>query len=388
MGEKNSAPQAPDLSGISGAQQDLANAATDRGNQQYQWAQDQFAKNSGNTDQFIDSALDSENALNGQAATDRSTYDSTFTPELKQQQEEADNYATEQRKDQDMAAAQSNVANQFEGARNAATQNLESYGVNPASTRFAALDIGTRTQQAAAEAAAGTNAANTDDQIQRNLQQQVIQNSSPLANQSTNETNSAVNTGATAVNAGNSTTQTGASTMGTAPQYDSIAGSDLTGAANTINQGYQNQLNQFEANQQASSGIGSLLGGIAGLGLGIGGFKTAGGGSVGAKILGFAKGGAVPAVGDASGGAVPVDASPSRGAVTDDVSASVDGAPIRVNAGEFITPKDVTAWLGQKHMQQQILKARAEMQKATARPAVGAPPPQSRPQQGAIPMGA
>jgi hypothetical protein len=267
-----------------------------------------------------------------------------------------------------MGEAQAGVAQQFEGARNAATQQLEGYGIDPSSTRMAALDIGTRTQEAAAKAAAGTQASNTVDQQAQALRQQVIANSSPLANQATNETTAGANIGAAAVNAGNSTTSTGASTMGTNPQYQAIAASDLTGADNTLNSGYTNQLNQYKAEQSASSGIGSALGTAAGLAM-----KFA------------ATGGAIGGDDATPGGQVPPGASPTGGQAVDDV-------PARLTAGEFVMPKDVTSWIGEKNMQALIQKARMERQKAVAKPAIGHAPPQaptfqSSPQ-GAIPAAA
>ena len=35
--------------------------------------------------------------------------------------------------------------------------------------------------------------------------------------------------------------------------------------------------------------------------------------------------------------------------------------PARLNAGEFVIPEDVTRWMGEKGLQQVILKARKEM---------------------------
>ena len=47
-----------------------------------------------------------------------------------------------------------------------------------------------------------------------------------------------------------------------------------------------------------------------------------------------------------------------RGAITDDV-------PARLNAGEFVWPKDVVAWRGEQWMQKEILKARKEREQET-----------------------
>lgn len=62
-----------------------------------------------------------------------------------------------------------------------------------------------------------------------------------------------------------------------------------------------------------------------------------------------------------TGGGVPLNASPSGGKQTDDVNA-------RLNAGEFVIPKDVATWRGHGSYQKDIDKARQEMQGGTAKP--------------------
>ena len=94
-----------------------------------------------------------------------------------------------------------------------------------------------------------------------------------------------------------------------------------------------------------------------------------------------AQGGAIPGPGQA----VPDAASPSGGGATDDVNA-------KLTAGEFVLPEDVTRWIGEKKLQDMILKARDEKAGAKAKPtkgeAIPSGPPAyvSRPGVGAIPM--
>ena len=127
--------------------------------------------------------------------------------------------------------------------------------------------------------------------------------------------------------------------MGTGPQWLGGANNALGNWGNILGQQYQNQLGQFNANQSASSGWGSLLG----MGLGMG-MKAFGGG------FGFE-----------DGGAVPTEISPSRGGVDDDV-------PAAVSVGEFIVPQDTVSWLGEKHFHKMIEKTREERQQAQAVP--------------------
>jgi hypothetical protein len=105
-------------------------------------------------------------------------------------------------------------------------------------------------------------------------------------------------------------------------------------------------------------------------------------------------GGAVDDI-NGGGGAVPADMSPSGGAAIDDVDAVAPGGPAKLNAGEFVVPKDVTAWYGEKFMQNLIMKARNEKQGAGAKPQqkpAGPEPsdpafqPRPQAQQGALPV--
>lgn len=62
-----------------------------------------------------------------------------------------------------------------------------------------------------------------------------------------------------------------------------------------------------------------------------------------------------------TGGAIDGDMSPSQGAIEDDV-------PARLNAYEYVIPRDVALWQGQKHFQSLIDKSRQEIAQATAKP--------------------
>ena len=85
------------------------------------------------------------------------------------------------------------------------------------------------------------------------------------------------------------------------------------------------------------------------------------GGAAGKALFG-AEGGVLPEPEAAGGLPMPAEASPSGGAIPDDVPATVDGQmPANLNSGEFVVPKDVVGWLGEKGMQQLIMKARKEM---------------------------
>jgi len=420
-------------------------------------------------------------------------YQSVYAPAKQQFMNDANAYDTAARRDQVRGAAQANVGEQFDAQRNAMTRQLEAWGVNPASTRFAALDIGTRAKEAAAKAAAGNTAALTNEERGLALRQAAIAQGQDLNNQGTAATGAAIgygNTGATlgsvanaagsnanaagsnaigagntavgftnagnqaasnavgfgntavgmenaanaagnvganygqlantagsnAISAGNASTNalqagtgainsagsayggatdaakgelasstaagalgsqagqtlnadfaTGASAMGNPTSYLGMGNQATANWGNTLNTQYDNQLDAYKAEQASSSGIGSLLGAAAGIGL-----STVPGGSLIGKVIGAAEGGAIPA-----------STSPTGGQTVDDV-------PAQLTAGEFIIPRDVTSWYGEKFFQNLIAKAGNEKGKAKAKPAIGNAPVQppavvSRPD---TPMGA
>ena len=72
--------------------------------------------------------------------------------------------------------------------------------------------------------------------------------------------------------------------------------------------------------------------------------------------------GVLPVSNATTGGRVPIGASPSGGRQTDDVAA-------RLNAGEFVIPKDVAAWKGHEFFQKLIAQSRKA--RVTGSPAQG-----------------
>jgi hypothetical protein len=426
-------------------------------------------------------------------------YAQTYPDAMARYMADSEAYGSADKVAQARAGAQANVGEQFQGARDAATRQLEAYGVNPASTRFAALDLGTRVKEAAAKAAAGEQAARQREQDAFALRNQAIAQGQQLPTQSTAATNAAtaigsnvsqqgnvanqagtvanqaggvaaqfgslanqagananqaganvigatnagtqaLNTATGATNAAtganqaatqaqsgalaadtaaiggeqaaggltNQTFQTGTQAMGAAAPYVGQANQAVGTQGNTINQQYRNQLDQFKAEQSNSSGLGKLLGAVAPIALGAvtGGAGLGAGlaGSVAGNAIGDAMGGSyggsasnpLPGLsaddygagatfkdsyGLAEGGAIPMSTSPSHGRAVDDV-------PAQLTAGEFVMPKDVTAWYGEKFFQNLIKRAKMEQQKGMAKPALGPgsgrpPAVVSRPQMGA-----
>lgn len=363
MGDKNEAPPPPDLSGVVNAYKEASAMGFQLGRDQLAWAKEQYANTKATTDKVVDALLDSQGENDQRSREYYQRYKDVFQPAQDRYLADAENYDTSQRRDANIGQAQSAVARNYDAARDAATRQLEGFGVNPAATRYAALDLATRVNQARDMAAAGTQAARDTEATGYALRTNAINMGNGLPGQS----NAASGTGNSAAQGAggtaNQTLSTGSGAMTAPSAYTGQGISAIGGWGNTVNQSYQNSLDYTKANNAASSGWGSALGAAVGLG---------------AKIYGFAEGGAVP---DTSGGAIPMSASPSGGAQVDDV-------PAQLNAGEFVLPKDVVAWIGEKQLQATIQKARTEKQGAAAKPAIGAAPAQPPAVRTAVPMGA
>jgi hypothetical protein len=371
MGSKSSAPAAPDYTPIANANAESAKIAADAAKEQLNWAKQQYADNKQIADKVVGSALNTQAINDKNAAADRARYEGIYQPLEGQLATEAQNYATPGRQEYEMGRAQANVAQQMDAQRNAATANLESYGVDPSSTRFAALDRGSKVAQGAAEAAAGNQAQQQTEAMGRAMRSEAINVGRGYPGQIAQTYGTALQSGNQGINSAIATTQSGANTMGTAPQYMGMQNQALGNWGNTLTQGYNAQLNQFNADQNASSGIGSLIG------TGLGFMGKAG------MFAGFAEGGAVPD--DVTpGGNVPDHASPSQGKAIDDV-------PARLTAGEFVVPKDVLSWKGEEFFQNVIKKSRDAKGDAPAKPKYALAPDEqatftSRPN-GALPVG-
>jgi len=344
MGGKNEAPEAPDYGPLAAASEKSAAYAYDLAKQQQAWAEKVYADNKGVSDIVIDKALGQLDQQTADAQRARERYQSLFEPLEEQLAKDAQDYSTPERQEQEAGKAEADVASQFATARQTAQDRLEAYGVDPSSTRAGALDLGTRIAEAAAQSSAGNQARTQVENTGRALRSEAINVGRGYPGQIANSSAAAGQAGNQAVNTGLAQTASGAQTMGTGLGWQSMGNNAIGTWGNVLNQGFSNELDAWKANEASSSGWGSALGLVGGLA---------------SKAFALAEGGAIPAPG---GGPVPVEASPSNGAVTDDVPATIEGAiPAKLNAGEFVFPKDVMAWRGEQWAQKEVMKARKEM---------------------------
>lgn len=346
MGGGNDTPKAPDYGPLIQAMKQSSDFSFAMSQDQLAWAKKVYADNKKVSNIVIDKALGEMDKQIQDAANARQRYKTIYQPLEEQAAYDAQSFASPQRQEFEAGKAEADVAAQFEAARNTAQQRLESFGVDPSQTRSQALDLGTRVAEAAAQASAGNQARQNTEAIGRQLRDQAINVGRGYPAQISGSTAGGSQSGNQAVNTGLATTASGAQTMGTAPMWQQIGNQGVGEWGNLLNTGFSNSLDAWKANQQSSSGIGSALGAIGGL------------------VTAFVEdGGVIPSPHYAAGGGpIPASASPSGGAIPDDVPAVVDGqGPAQLNAGEFVVPRDVTAWLGEQQLQKIIMKARNDM---------------------------
>lgn len=205
------------------------------------------------------------------ATQDRKRYNTVFKPLQDQFIDDAKNWDSAERQSERAAEAKADVINNATQARQAAERNMASMGINPTSGRYAGIDRAG--SQATALAAAG--AENTSRNAVRKEGVAMRADAINLGN------GLAVNP-ATSLGLSSST---GSAAMGTAAGNNqqaaglsSIMGQGYQGAmsgygnqASILNQQYGNQLNAWQAQQQASAqasgGLWSGIGSAVGMGL-------------------------------------------------------------------------------------------------------------------------
>lgn len=335
---------------------------------------------------------------------------------------DARSYASPERIRSDMGRAGATVAQQMEGGREAALQRMTDYGINVNSGRYAGLNRAEAVQSAAAQAGAMNQARMQDEQIARGLRSDAINLGTrnlqdamgltnigmslrypPLGNNS--ESWNASDSSSFSVGAppgspgggGGGSRGGGGNNSGGGSRPDPARPRDPTRPdspydpgptggpqVNSYNWGNNggdggigDQVNDYNNWYDSPYGPGSADFGYlddpgwdytgapyADFGGNEGGWGDYFGGDMGES---FAGGGAIdmdPRGEDpraTTGGFVSRDLSPSGGRATDDI-------PARLNADEFVIPRDVTMWKGQEFFQKLIAQSRQNRQGAPAKP--------------------
>jgi hypothetical protein len=350
-----------------------ANKFWDNQNQTYNMGLDQFNSNKQTADAISATALGNAGVFDDAAKAGVSRYETMYGPAMQQYLGKAQNWASPENLAYYRGQAISGVNDAFAGQARASSDALRSYGLDPKAVA-SRLDSTVRTQQAAAEAGAGTQSDNTRLMQEMGLLSTAIGQGQTDAGVTQGFAGVGTNQRNQAINAKLATEASRQSAMGSPQGWGTMAGSELKewpkaqldamhasneqGALwNDINR--TNLVGQQQAYNQGS-GFGAIAGGLLGAAsnmfsfspMTLGGGGTAGGvpgsgtqvahGGVipepvqhnaDGGLLQLARGGVIPsfASGGSSGGSPSVPMSETWRKF---VSGNIIGAPDPIGGGE------------------------------------------------------
>lgn len=395
------------------------------GQQQLDWTKQQWAEESPYMKQIAQSQIDTQKQTADFSRNQQSFYESQYQPMEADYNKKATEWASPQNIALQSSQASANVAESINAQKTSAQSQLEGYGVNPGSTRFASLGAAMGVQAGAAEAGAGTQAAMATKMQGMQLVGGAVNTGRGFPNAVATLSGASTGAGSAGSQGITSGLQTGSNIM-TAPSnwYNTGANnmSVYTGAVNGYNQA---QVGFAQASASEMAGFGSAAGSLMGMAMfhpwekgGPVGYDDGGdvdtGGDVGIGAIPnryFQAGPAIqqpqpqqpinnnqqppppiPPQNGTPGGIITPQMSPSQGQVPDDVDA-------KLTVGEFVMPLDVVRWKGKEYWYKQIDSARKQEGMANSRGDIGGEPttalpsrnpqfvsrPNAMPQQGAIP---
>lgn len=258
-----------------------ANQAYALGEQQFQWSQQVWNQEQpliNQSEQTQIALAQQEQAAMAQSQAESQAqwqqYEQVYAPLEQQYAAEAGSWASPEAMAQARAQAMSSVAEQGMGGLNSAAETLRSYGVNPSSPRYSSMYVSAQPMLGAAEAAAGTTASQNLRAQQMAMMSNVANLGQNIAGQSGSFTQAGTGAGSAAAGAASGAGQTGFGNIGSTA-VGAGATSGLFNAGSNAMNSYVNAVNgynqtQAEFAQAAASemgGLGSAIGGIAGLGM-------------------------------------------------------------------------------------------------------------------------
>lgn len=308
-------PPPPDLGPQAEASTEIARMQQETAQHQLEWAQQQDSMNREVLNRVLDVQLPAMQDQAEAAKRDRARYEQLFQPLEENLVKEFQNYDTPERRQREQAKAIADVTSTFDASRRNALQRLEGYGVDPSQTRNAALDVGVRTQQAAAQAAAATAAGQRVADVGRSLRAEAINIGRGLPSQVAGAYQTALQAGQGAVGGATSTTAAGAGASQTAVPFFQGAQQGYSSSAGIQNMAYGNQMQNYQAGVNERNSWLNAAAGVAGMAI-------ADGGNIKTQAIPFMADGHVDTgMGDGSG----ID----------------DTVPARISDGEYVIPADV-----------------------------------------------
>jgi hypothetical protein len=260
----------------------LSGVAAGLAQQMNQWAQAQFAKTSQVTDQTVGNFFQVSQKMLGFSNGLTDQYNNLFAPENAQLIADANSYASPERMAVNMGMAGATQAQAGEAALRNSERDLLSYGIDPSSGRYAALDKAGEIQNAANIAGAENMQRNADVATGQRLRSEAVQVGAQLPAAIANTANTAIQANTGASNASLANANTGANMNRLANEYMKTA-MDIklppTGQRSTGGSNQSGSSHSPDRNSDGSGGSG---------GRGQGGQQPGGGG-------GYGSGGGSPA---------------------------------------------------------------------------------------------
>lgn len=351
-----------------------ANKFWDNQNQTYNMGLDQFNSNKQTADAISATALANSGIFDDAAKAGVSRYQTMYAPAMQQYLQKAQNWASPENLAYYRGQAISGVNDAFAGQARASSDSLKSYGLDPKAVA-SRLDSTIRTQQAAAEAGAGTQSDNTRLMQEMGLLGTAIGQGQADAGVTQGFAGAGINQRNQAINAKLATEASRQSGMGSPQGWGTMAGAELKewpkaqlDAMHASNEqgALWNDINRTnlvaqQQNYNQGSGFGAIAGGLLGAAsnmfsfspMTLGGGGTAGGGIPGGGtqvahggvipepvqhnadggLLQLARGGVIPsfAGGGSSGGSA---GTPMTETWRKFVSGNIIGAPDPIGGGE------------------------------------------------------
>jgi len=346
----------------------ISTVAQDYGTQVFNWANSTLAPNQAVTNDVVGNYMQAAQSDAGLANQTAQEYTDIGAPALANLNNAAGSYSSAARQQVMAGQAEAGSMQGSQAGISSAEQALQGFGINPNSGVYQELEQSNKAAAGASAAAAGTQASLNTQAAGRALQSTAVTADQQLPGQSTNAATAESGALGGASSAQLSNTATAAGAMDAANPF-------LSTAQNISPEGTGSTSSNQSSSQNSSTGATNQNLPIT----------TS---HITAPVTGAA-GGAIPDRASmppnaTTGGFVSHKLSPSGGANTDDI-------PAKLNADEFVMPKDVAHWYGQKTFQDMILKARKAMGDHAQAPAKPSFAPPSQPAHaaagGAIPTG-
>lgn len=261
----------------------ISGVASGLAQQMLQWGQGVFAKTSQITDQAVGNFFNVSQQMQGLSNNLTDQYNNVFAPQNASLAKEADSYNSSARQAVDMGMAGATQAQAGDAGMKNSEEALRSYGIDPSSGRYAALDKAAAVQNAANVAGAENLQRNADAQTGMNLRQQAVQVGATLPAAIANVNNTAIQANTGASNATLANANTGRNLMSLPNDYLGTAMGVKLPPTPTTSQSKGQSTNASQSADAATSGAKSSPGDPSGSRAASGGGGGSGAGSGGGK---------------------------------------------------------------------------------------------------------